>query len=296
MSSRKPCEFLSAQADAAERIKAGSPEPAKALRTLPWNQIEAIPELFQQRHTDEEASAQHVQELARAIKRGPRGPQQDSFTAIQVFWMGDGWACVDGHHRLKAYEQEAHQAPVPVMVLKGVTLEQAVQVALTANAKTQLPLTARCRGEAAWRMVITKTGSRKTIATLAGVDESSVANMRKALREFLKEHPTADPTDFTWTNMRHWKRGEQEPDGKDPTTRAAERFLRRAGKHLKGLSVGALLVALDTHEPGIVAAIAEAHRRKMEHPEQNTGYQALPFGPVVAHGLPSQYRAHNPDF
>lgn len=296
MSSRKPAEFLAAQADAAERIKAGSPEPVKLPRTLSWKQIEAIPELFQQRHIEDEASAQHVQELARAIKRGPRGPQQDSLEAIVVFWMGDGWACVDGHHRLMAYAQEKHQAQVPVKALKGATLAQAVQLSLTANTRSKMPLTARCRGEAAWRMVVTKAGSRKEIASAAGVDESSVANMRKTLKAFTTAHPEVPSTEFTWVNMRHWQQGEKEPDGKDPTTRAAEQFLRRAGKHLKGLSVGALLVALDIHEPGMVAAIAEAHRRKIERPEQAPGYQALPFGPVEARGLPSEYWEHNPDF
>lgn len=296
MSSRKPCEYVAAQAAAAERIAAGSPEPAKLPRTLPLAQIEVIPELFQQRHIDEEASAQHVQELARAIKRGPRGPQQDSFTPILVFWVGDGWACVDGHHRLQAYAQEKQQAPVPVKVLKGATLAQAVTMALAANAKTQLPLTARCRGEAAWRMVVTKAGSRKTIANAAGVDESSVAHMRKALKAFQEEHPTADPTGFTWANMRHWKRGEQEPDGKDAATRRAEQFLRKAGKHLAGMSTGAWLIALDIHQPGLVAALAAAHAQKVANEEQDPGYGAVPLGAVTARGLPYSYQEQNPDF
>lgn len=284
--SQTPNEFLEAQAALADRIKAGSPEPAKSPRMLPWAEIEVIPALFQQRHIDKEVSKQHVQELARAIKAGPRGSHQDHFTPITVLWVGNGWACVDGHHRLEAYRWVDHLQPVPVEVLVGATLGQAVQASLTSNAKTQLELTKRCRTEAAWRLELAGGYSKATVAKLVGVDESSIALMRKALREFKDEHPTADPKAFTWAHMRHWKRGPVEHDGKDATLRRAEQFLRRTEKHLRGVSPEVLLTALDLHCPGMVAELVKVHKTMLER----TAYQCLPFGEIV------NSAPENPDF
>jgi len=274
--SKTPNDFLEARKDAEKRMACGSPEPTKLLRTLPWMQIKTIPELFQQRHIDEEVSKGHVQELARAIKVGLRGAHQDNLAPILVFWIGDAWVCVDGHHRLKAYQWVDHPHSVPVEVLRGATMERAVQASLGNNAKTQLELTPRCRTEAAWRLELAGGYSKTAIAKLVGVDESSIANMRKALREFKTAHPSSDPKDFTWAHMRHWKREPLERDGKEATVRKAEQLLRRVQKHLKGVSPEVLLIALDLRKPGMVGELFKAHGEAMAR----TAYQGLPFEAV----------------
>lgn len=279
--SKTPNQFIEARTAAAERIKAGTPAPAEPPSALPWSEIEIIPDLFQQRHIDEEGSRLHVQELARAIKAGPRGAHQDHFTPITVFWIGDGWACVDGHHRLQAYQWVNHTRPVPVEALRGATLEQAVHASLGTNGKTQMELTGRCRTEAAWRLELAGGSSKATIAKATGVDESSIANMRKALREFKAVHPEADPGTLSWAQLRHWKREPVVPDGKDANLRRAEQLLRRVEKHIKGVSPEVLLMALDLHRPGMVGELFKAHSNAMTF----TAYQGLPF-PAVPSSAP----------
>ena len=222
-----PSEFIAAKRAALARLAAGSPEP-KAPRSLALSSIETLPELFQQRRITEDESDAHVQTLARAIKRGPRGAHQASLEPITVFWVGDAWACADGHHRLRAYRAAGHPAPIPVTALRGATLDEAIGASLGSNSKDKLSLSPRCRTEAAWRFVLSGELSKAAIAGLAGVDESTIAAMRKAVREFREAHPSQDGAELTWSQMRLWKRPPFENDGKDAAERAAERLLRQA--------------------------------------------------------------------
>jgi hypothetical protein len=256
---KSPSEFLEAKQAVEARIASGRPAPS-APRVLPWEQIEGIPDLFQQRRIDSEASKQHVQTLARAIKPGPRGARQASLEAVAVFWVGDAWALVDGHHRMMAYQWVKHPAPVPVRVLRGVTLGEAIQASLGGNSKDKMPLTLRCKSEAAWRFTLEGSMSKATIKALADVDESTIAIMRRTLREFAKVHPDDVPGALTWAQMRLWKREPLAMDDKDAEQRAAERLLRLTEKHLKGVSAGVLLRALGMHNPGLVAQLFQLHQ------------------------------------
>ncbi len=280
-----PREFLDARDAVAERIAAGSPEPS-APRVLPWAAIEVIPEVFQQRRIDAEVSGDHVQDMARAIKRGPRGAAQAHLEPITIFWVGDAWACVDGHHRMEAYRKVKHPAPIPVQVLRGATLGGAVQASLAGNIKGKLRMTKRCMSEAAWRFTLEGAMSKATIKALAGVDESTVAIMRRTLKEFRAAHPEVPPEDMTWAKMRHWKLPAAELDGKTPEQQKAEQLLRRTEKHLQGVSPTVLLLALGMHDPGLVERLFQVHRAQREH----EAYRADPFAP-----LPS-FDQENPDF
>lgn len=272
-----PSEFLDAKRATAERIAAGSPEP-KAPKTLALSSIETLPELFQQRRITPEESDSHVQSLARAIKRGPRGAHQAALEPITVFWVGDAWACADGHHRLQAYRTVSHAAPVPVKALTGVTLEAAIVASLGGNSKDKLSLSPRCKTEAAWRFVLSGKLSKATIAGLAGVDESTIAAMRKALREFCGANAGQDGTGLTWAQMRLWKHPPLENDGRDAAERAAERLLRHTEKHLKGASPRVIFLALGMHNPGLMAELVQMHI----HHKESEAYQANPFGRILS--------------
>ena len=97
---RGPQVAMNALKEAAQRILAGTPAPAVSPKFLRWQEIECIPDLFQHRKLFKEASDKHVQILARAIEVGPHGANQAAFTPILVYWVGDGWVCVDGHHKI----------------------------------------------------------------------------------------------------------------------------------------------------------------------------------------------------
>lgn len=273
-----PSEFFEAKREAAERIAKGSPEP-KAPRSLAVSSIQVVPGLFQQRRITEDESHNHVQTLARAIKPGPRGAHPVDLEAITVFWMGDAWVCVDGHHRLRAYQTVSHAAPVPVEALSGATLEEAVVASLGGNSKDKLSLSPRCRTEAAWRFVLADKLSRADTSRLAGVDGSTVSAMRRAMKEFRVAHVGDDGTSLTWAQMRLWKRPMGEDDGRTAEERAAERLLRSTEKHLKGVSPRVIFLALGLHNPQLMAELSQMHLHHME----STAYQANPFGRILSH-------------
>ena len=271
-------DFIDARQQVAERIANGAPAPTSP-RVLPIAAIETIPELFQQRRIDAEDSDAHVQDLARAIKPGSRGARQFALTAITIWWAGDAWCVVDGHHRLAAYRLVSHPAPVPVKVLPGVTLDEAIKASLGGNSKTQKALSPRCKTEAAWRFVVAADMSKADLAALADVAEATIGTMRKTIREFQTDHPGADSAGFTWANMRHWKSG-IEDTGKTTTAdeRAADKLRRQTEKHLKGVSPQVIFRALGLIDPRLMPELSRLHS---EHSE-NEAYRADPFPRILS--------------
>lgn len=256
---KSPSEFLDAKKATEDRITNGRPAPGTP-RLLKWSEIECIPDLFQQRRIYSESSESHVQTLARAIKLGPRGARQASLEAVTVVWVGDAWACVDGHHRLMAYRWVNHPAPVPVRVLRNITLGESIKASLGDNSKDKLPLTMRCKTEAAWRLTLEGSMSKATIKALADVDESTISIMRRTLKQFAEEHPEVTPGNLTWAQMRLWKLEPNPMDGKDEEQKAAEQLLRRTEKHLKDVSARVLLRALGMHSPCLVEELFQLHQ------------------------------------
>lgn len=268
-----PSEFIEAKQAAIERIAAGMPAP-EAPTALTYSDIEVIPELFQQRRIHPDESKEHMQTLARAIKRGPRGARQESLTPITIYWVGDAWACVDGHHRLMAYHWVEHPTPVPVTALVGVSLDEAIRASLGDNSKDKKELSKRCKTEAAWRFTLAGGMSKADISALADVDESTVAAMRKTRREFQEENPSADPATIAWATMRHWRlQMDDSAEVKDAEQRAAAKLLRLTEKHLKGASPRVIFLALGMHSPGLMAELLKIHAAHSE----SEAYRANPF-------------------
>ena len=88
----------------------GKPQPSIG-DSLPLWSIRTIPEVFQVRDPNEADSVRHIADLAGVIKA------QGSVDPISVWWSGAEWVCVDGHHRLAAYEKAgAEQVKVKVEV------------------------------------------------------------------------------------------------------------------------------------------------------------------------------------
>lgn len=267
-----PSEFQEAKQSLQARIADGTPSP-KAPRALPLRGIELLPEVFQHRRASVEVSEAHVQSLAQAIRRGPRGPKQPSLAPITVYWIGDAWACLDGHHRLAAYHLVEHLAPVPVKALHGITLDEAILVALGDNNKDKLALTPRCRTEAAWRLSFDAVLSKADISRLSGVNESTVAAMRKEKKLFQLAHADTDAALISWAQMRNWRFNTQDPSLKDLTQAKAEQLHRHIGRHLIDASPEVILRALGLHCPGLMAMLVELHTAHSEH----EAYRADPF-------------------
>lgn len=263
-----PRTFITAREELAKLIEsrknAGTQQPEPRPRALPWQAIKTNEEVFQHRSLTREAAADHVQTLAKAIHRGPRGPRQAHLEPITVWWDGRDWLCVDGHHSLAAYEHVKHPQPVPVRALRGASLDEAIRASLEANARDKLPYTKRCKSEAAWRLTVAGGYSKADIARLTEVSTRTVAAMREAMRELAKAHPDVPPQELTWAQVRHWKQHRQLPGGDDMDVetkrqRQAERAYRKIAPHIKGASLDTLLRVLELHKPGLVSELAEAH-------------------------------------
>lgn len=120
-----------------ERISNGVAQPGHP-STLPLNEIEVADTVFQHRTNSEFSSDVHVKALLKGLKNTSGKP----FDPVTVMWGGDRWVLVDGHHRMRAYQEFGFDAPVPVQVFQG-TLEEAFGEALRANVHDKLSMSSK---------------------------------------------------------------------------------------------------------------------------------------------------------
>jgi hypothetical protein len=144
-------------------------------------------------------SDDHIFEMAKATQR------TGALEPILVFPVADKYYVMDGHHRLAAYRTAEWEGDIPAMVFEG-SLDEAVREALRRNTKNQLPMTAKDRNAAAWRLVkLGKPGdwpdSISEIAELCGVGTSTVERMRAAWTE-LHNGPYERIEDLSWKQAR----------------------------------------------------------------------------------------------
>lgn len=176
-----------------QQIKVGNPEPDAKPDHMAMNDIRECPEVFQHRSGNLAQSQAHIRELVRVLRMRDGKP----FDPITVFWIGDGWCCIDGHHRMAAYRIAGHQGPIPVRVFSG-TIEQAMAKALLNNARDKLPMGREEKTNAAWRLVIATKLSKATISQASGVSERTVAYMRDAARKITASCPDQALDGLTW--------------------------------------------------------------------------------------------------
>jgi hypothetical protein len=123
-------------------------------------------------------SDDHIFEMARATQN------TGALEPILVFPVADKYYVMDGHHRLAAYITAGWKGDIPASVFTG-SLNEAVREALGRNSKNKLPMTAKDKTEAAWRLV--KEGkpgdwpdSISETQALCGVGKGTVNRMREA--------------------------------------------------------------------------------------------------------------------
>lgn len=158
------------------------PKSTQRFVKLTADQITTRPGLFQPRlmtvwHWDVDAA--HVKELTGRIK------QRGELDPILVMKIGGTWVCVDGHHRLAAYRQAKHTAPIKCAWFAG-TPREAVAQAVRENDKAKKELSRVDKLEAAWKHTLNGWGSKAEVAKLCGVSERTVGNMRHIREEYRK--------------------------------------------------------------------------------------------------------------
>lgn len=223
-----------------KRIKRGnSPCPANPTELL-LRQISTFEPLFQTRSPSEDESEAHVGKLYRAVVRKKGNP----LDPIQVFWVGDAWVCIDGHHRLKAYKRAAEKdhwrasQPVPVEVFSGSLLEASAEGG-EENGKARLEMREGEVNDHAWSFVILDAEqrySKEATAEKVGVATSTIGNMRRVLAFFREEKPLHDPADFRWKEASYLEKYGEEKESKSADERRrqdVERFARLMKKTFK---------------------------------------------------------------
>lgn len=223
-----------------KRIKrGGSPYPANPTELL-LREISTFEPLFQTRNPSADESEAHVGKLCRAIARKKGNP----LDPIQVFWVGDAWVCIDGHHRLKAYKRAAEKGywqdsqPVPVDVFSGGLLEASAEGG-EENGKARLEMREGEMNDHAWSFVILDTEqrySKEMASERVGVATSTIGNMRRVLKFFREEKPLLDPADFRWKEAAYLEKYGDEKESKSADERRrqdVERFARLMKKTFK---------------------------------------------------------------
>jgi ParB-like chromosome segregation protein Spo0J len=156
---------------------ANTNDPAEPER-VPMSHIELVPHVFQVRGLD--FDEHHVGGLLSALKQGV------DLDPITVWRCGKHVLLVDGHHRKAAYERyqldRKVRTDIPVRWFHG-TAKEAMKEAAQANVKLKLPMTPDQRNNLAWRLTLSGGFSKAETATLSGVSERQVANMRQVVRK-----------------------------------------------------------------------------------------------------------------
>lgn len=141
-------------ADALEAVRNALEEnpkgPSRVPDVLDLKDLRVLESIFQPRDLtfragDHEA---HVDTLAKAIGKPEKPKYLDPIT---VWWGGDRWYVLDGHHRRLAYERAKIKKGIPVRAFEG-TLEEALAQSVSLNSKNKLAMSPQDKMNTAWRL------------------------------------------------------------------------------------------------------------------------------------------------
>jgi len=200
------------------RIAEGSPPP-EFPEVLPLESIELIPKVFQHREDSQWASEDHISTLAKSMKNSTKAATKHPLEPLTVFWVGNGWVLIDGHHRYEAYRLIAYVDLVPVTVFSG-TLDQAIGQALRGNSKDKLAMSKSEKTNAAWRLVISTSLSLNRLVEASTISKPTIALMRKVMRHLREANPHVFLDELTWRDaLRQYQGKEDEEFVPDPEWR-----------------------------------------------------------------------------
>ncbi len=282
----------SALAGLTERLNNGTLTPSQNPQTLPLESIEVIPQLFQPRDMrhDQLQSTYHIENLVRAIDTNPT----HSLDPVSVWWSGDSWVVIDGHHRLDAYKsyQESLSTPqvrkgrhkhmsnssgklpgmqVPVSVFAGTILEATLH-STAANSQDKLPMSKDSKLTRAWQLVTIewKGLTLKSIARSCAIHDRSVSNMRSVWRKAQATCNTEQLTELkslSWRQAQNWDKGAEVTEWTNKEVEAEINRLRDSlvktfGKTL--LSKASMFAeALERYSPALTSELV-AHFRRLD--------------------------------
>lgn len=251
-------DAIKAKAALIERISNGGPAPTPAPKRLSVDDIGRMPELFQPRSSEEWRSTAHVNALSTSISNSKGANAGAMLVPVLVFWVGDAWFCLDGHHRLAAIVKKKRAgASVGVEVFSG-SVDEAMMEATRRNSPNKLSMNEKDKSERAWQLFMSGTGTHKAIAEASGVTTKTVQRMARAV----KKHGTTDEAMERLRGFRWWKVRElTNPDAAGQLSfdeMKDGRIQRRAdvlGKVIKNDAPDMVAAALMYHDPVFAKAV-----------------------------------------
>ena len=274
-----------------ERLSGGKPEPSEHPTRLPLDSIGVIPELFQPRDMrhDKLQSTYHIETLAKAVVVN----KNHTLDPISVWWTGDSWVVIDGHHRLDAYKlhqenlketqsRQGHRRhmsdkreatlvmQIPVTVFNGTILEATLH-STAANSQDKLAMSKDSKLTRAWQLVTVdwEDLTLKSISKSCAIHDRSVSNMRAVWRKAqatCDEEQLADLKSLSWRQAQHWDKdaekttwGDKEVEAE--TNRLRDILVKTFGKTL--LSKAAMFAeALERYSPALAVEIGKRLRHE----------------------------------
>lgn len=182
------------------RIEQGIPAPTSKPKLLSMKDIVCIEDVFQPRKIVAYKSEQHIAGMVKTL----RSNKAKRLEPILVFWIGDTWCCIDGHHRLKAYGEANITKSIPVSIFTD-SLPKARLQAFGRNSRDKLPMMAEDKSNGAWRLVATSsdiTLTKELIADATGISPRTVGYMREARRKLDTITTSHDYADISWKEAR----------------------------------------------------------------------------------------------
>lgn len=145
--------------------------------------IQRIPELFQPRGSDEWRSTAHINGLSSSSANARQADETARMEAILIFWVGDAWVCLDGHHRLAAISKKKKPgATIGVEVFSG-DVQGAMMEATRRNSRNKLAMNEKDKTERAWQLFMSGADTHKAIAEVCGVAPKTIQRMAQAVRK-----------------------------------------------------------------------------------------------------------------
>ena len=194
----------------------------ETLVNLKLSEISLIPSLFQPRQYLENLAEheRHIELLTKTLKHDhPLDP-------ILVMPITEGYACIDGHHRIRAYKK-AKKKTIPAEVFTGAFKDGWAQ-SIEGNIKDKLPMTTQDKMEAAWRMVLTEDFTWNEIVNATKASRATVSRMAKTFKRLNSDRK--HPHEYTWKFARDLgnKREDWDKTGLD---KLRQSWAKRIGRH-----------------------------------------------------------------
>ncbi|MGV3576627.1 MAG: ParB N-terminal domain-containing protein [Devosia sp.] len=184
----------------------------EAPTSIPIDSVALCSMVFQQRLGYD---PKHVKELAKGLRDNTK------LDPVTVWWSGDEWVIIDGHHRIMAYESRTYTGRVPVSVFEGDP-EDALLESARLNSHDKLPMTGPEKYATAIRFCLWTDKTVPETARAAGISPRGVDNIRKAIGALRNRGvPDHDLACLSWRELRQMAEDDtHEPRSFDEYTEA----------------------------------------------------------------------------